>query len=120
MFSILFYVRSGALAWRLRDLIVGHCVKVVIAKSDLDPSPVAIDPGCIRPVGFDDDEMLLPHTGESASVYQDLLEYFAYPEWVPAPDVFGDLYDASQMFEDECVPTATEVNSWGAIKGLYR
>jgi hypothetical protein len=47
-------------------------------------------------------------------------DYFAFPEWVPAPDVFGDLYDASQMFEDECVPTATEDASWGAIKALYR
>jgi hypothetical protein len=47
-------------------------------------------------------------------------EYFSYPEWTPAPDVFGALYDASQMFEDECVPTATENASWGAIKGLYR
>jgi hypothetical protein len=47
-------------------------------------------------------------------------DYFAFPEWVPAPDVFGDLYDASQMFEDECVPTAVEDASWGSIKGLYR
>lgn len=27
--------------------------------------------------------------------------YFAYPVWVPAPDVFGDLFDASQEFDDE-------------------
>jgi hypothetical protein len=47
-------------------------------------------------------------------------EYFAYPEWVPAPDVFGDLYDASQMFEDEYLPTATEDASWGAVKALFR
>jgi hypothetical protein len=47
-------------------------------------------------------------------------EYFAYPEWVPAPDVFGDLYDASQMIEDECIPTATEDASWGAVKALFR
>jgi hypothetical protein len=47
-------------------------------------------------------------------------DYFAYPDWVPAPDVFGDMFDASQMFEDECIPTATENASWGAIKGLYR
>jgi hypothetical protein len=46
--------------------------------------------------------------------------YFAYPDWVPAADVFGAPYDASQMFEDVCVPTATETSSWGAIKGLYR
>ena len=47
-------------------------------------------------------------------------EYFAYPEWVPAPDVFGDLYDASVMIEDECIPTATENASWGAIKSMHR
>jgi hypothetical protein len=47
-------------------------------------------------------------------------DYFAFPEWVPAPDVFGDLYDASQMFEDEAYPTATEDVSWGAVKALYR
>ena len=46
--------------------------------------------------------------------------YFGYPDWVPASDVFGDLFDASQMFEDVCNPTATEDASWGAIKGLYR
>ena len=46
-------------------------------------------------------------------------EYFAFPEWVPAPDVFGDLYDASQMFEDD-QPTPVERTSWGAVKALYR
>jgi hypothetical protein len=46
--------------------------------------------------------------------------FFAYPDWVPAQDVFGEGYDASQMFEDVCVPTATHEASWGAIKGLYR
>jgi hypothetical protein len=30
------------------------------------------------------------------------------------------VYDASQMFEDECAPTAVENASWGAVKGLYR
>jgi len=47
-------------------------------------------------------------------------EYFAYPYWVPAPDVFGDLYDASQMFEDVCEATPIEKTSWGRVKGLYR
>ena len=46
--------------------------------------------------------------------------FFGYPDWVPAADVFGELYEASQMFEDECIPTATNEASWGAIKGLYR
>jgi hypothetical protein len=46
-------------------------------------------------------------------------EYFSYPDWVSAPDVFGDEYDASQMFEDECEATATETSSWGNVKGLF-
>lgn len=47
-------------------------------------------------------------------------EYFAYPTWVPAAQVFGEVYDASQMFEDEDNPTATVLTSWGAVKELYR
>lgn len=46
--------------------------------------------------------------------------YFAYPDWVSCTDVFGDLYDASQMFEDVCEATPTERASWGRVKGLYR
>ncbi len=32
--------------------------------------------------------------------------YFGYPDWVPAGDVFGAPYDASQMFETQCFPTS--------------
>jgi hypothetical protein len=47
--------------------------------------------------------------------------FFAFPDWVPAVDVFGVSFDCSQEFTciDNC-GTATETNSWGAIKGLYR
>jgi len=45
--------------------------------------------------------------------------YFSYPEWVTASDIF-EPWDASQMFEDVCEPTAVENASWGAVKGLYR
>jgi hypothetical protein len=47
-------------------------------------------------------------------------EYFSYPEWVRGPDVFGCECEGSQMFEDECVPTATETTSWGRVRLLYR
>jgi hypothetical protein len=47
-------------------------------------------------------------------------EYFSYPEWVAASEVFGGYpYDASQMIEDECEATAIEETSWGAVKRLY-
>lgn len=44
--------------------------------------------------------------------------FFAYPNWTPAQDVFGALYEASQEFE--CGVTANSETTWGAIKGLYR
>lgn len=46
--------------------------------------------------------------------------YFGYPEWVYCTEIFGDPYDASQMFEDECDATATESTSWGAVRSLFR
>ena len=46
--------------------------------------------------------------------------YLAYPDWVPAIDVFGVPFDASQMFVGvECGGVGTEETSWGAIKGLH-
>ena len=44
--------------------------------------------------------------------------YFAFPDWVPAMDVFGYVYDASQRMEDDCGVPIVET-TWGSIKGLY-
>jgi hypothetical protein len=48
--------------------------------------------------------------------------YFSYPDWTPAGGLVGAPWDAA--FEvtcaDEDCGVATETNSWGAIKGLYR
>jgi hypothetical protein len=44
--------------------------------------------------------------------------YFAFPDWLPAIDVFGQPYDASQRMEDDCA-TAVETTTWGSIKSLY-
>ena len=45
--------------------------------------------------------------------------FFAFPDWLPAIDVFGAPCDASQRFDDECDPTATEEATWGSINSLY-
>lgn len=78
--SLLIHIKSGALAWKLHDLILGEALDIYVASSDLDPTPTRLDAGSIQRVGFADDELLLPRTPETASVYQDLLEFFAYPE----------------------------------------
>jgi len=46
--------------------------------------------------------------------------FFGVPDWVVAAEFPGDVYDASQMFEDVCQATAAENASWGTVKGLYR
>ncbi|ACH40041.1 type VI secretion system protein TssF [Citrifermentans bemidjiense Bem] len=42
--------------------------------------PVAMTKNCIRPMGFDEQEMLLPFPRQSFKGYRLLLEYFAFPE----------------------------------------
>lgn len=42
--------------------------------------PLALPKNCIRPVGFDEEEMLLPFPRQSFKGYRLLLEYFAFPE----------------------------------------
>ena len=47
-------------------------------------------------------------------------DYFSYPDWIPAVDVLGVPYDASQAFHNVYNPIPVEETSWGAIKTLYR
>ncbi|KAA0253315.1 MAG: type VI secretion system baseplate subunit TssF [Acidobacteria bacterium] len=44
------------------------------------PSPIRLDPSCVKPVGFERDEGLLPYTDRSFMGYRLLQEYFAFPE----------------------------------------
>ena len=47
-------------------------------------------------------------------------EYFSCPDWVSGPDFAGCECESSQMFEDECAPTASKRAGWGAVRLLYR
>lgn len=87
---------------------------------------LALDPNLYW-FGVNMEHVFPPQWGRVAAIMVQLCDsvfksaYFAYPDWVPAIDVFGAPFDASQMFEDdECGGVATEESSWGAIKGLYR
>ncbi|MFT7287922.1 MAG: type VI secretion system protein ImpG [Halieaceae bacterium] len=80
MDEIVLNLRPGTAAWRLYDLLYAHCVSIVIATSDLDPSPTMLSPKHLKAMGFQSEESILPDLGDSASDYQQLLEYFSYPE----------------------------------------
>src|SRR5262249_52801906 len=46
--------------YRLYELLFNHTLGVALASSATDPAPVLLDPECLRPVGFERDEGLLP------------------------------------------------------------
>jgi type VI secretion system protein ImpG len=66
----------------LYELLFVHAVKVqlrsrpVVAKTE----PVALGADCIRPVGFEDDQGLLPYSDRSFLGYRLLQEYFHFPQ----------------------------------------
>jgi len=64
----------------LYELLLSNCINVVLADSDDDTNPIYIGNDCIREVGFDDNEGLLPYPASSFTGYRLLTEYFVFPE----------------------------------------
>ena len=74
------HIKPDQHAWKLYDLLYKDCVKIVVATSDLDPSPSTLKPECLKPSGFSSGERILPNIGETESHYQLLGEYFSYAD----------------------------------------
>jgi type VI secretion system protein ImpG len=70
------------LAFTLYELLCNNCVRILVR----DPTPgskrqpIVLPPGVLRPVGFGEDEGLLPYPGRSFFAYRLLQEYFTFPE----------------------------------------
>jgi len=64
----------------LYEMLNKDCLNVVLAKSETDTKPVFLGKDAIQPVGFSEDEGLLPYPAASFIGYRLLTEYFAYPE----------------------------------------
>ncbi|HEX3881023.1 MAG TPA: type VI secretion system baseplate subunit TssF [Stellaceae bacterium] len=67
-------------AFKLYELILNHTISVALADSPQDRDPVILGPDAIQPVGFGEDEWLLPYPPSSFVGYRVLTEYFAFPE----------------------------------------
>jgi type VI secretion system protein ImpG len=64
----------------LYELLSEGCVEVQL-RDPKDPKRlIVLDPGCIRMVGFEPNESLLPYDRRSTDGYRLLQEYFAFPE----------------------------------------
>jgi len=81
---------EGSMVHILYELLCSKLTGVVVR----DPgnpklAPVTLPPSCIRPVGFGDDEGMLPYPRRSFTGYRLLQEYFAMPEKFLFIDVTG-------------------------------
>ncbi len=79
--SLQFYLKGQSQhVFPLYELLFNHTRAVALAESPRDPRPVWLGPECIRPVGFERDQGMLPYGNRSFPGYRLLTEYFAFPQ----------------------------------------
>jgi type VI secretion system protein ImpG len=66
--------------FRLYELILNDAIEVAIASAKEDTAPSVLDAGCLRPVGFDPEDGLLPYSARSFVGYRLLTEFFVFAE----------------------------------------
>lgn len=65
----------------LYEVIANSCTRVLLRDlSRPGSAAVVLEPQCIRPTGFDEQDAMLPYTRRSFSGYRLLQEYFCFPE----------------------------------------
>ena len=75
----LFFSGEDDVAFRLHELTCATCVGMV-GRAALSERPLWLGgPQSVRPLGFDDEEALLPYGSRSFQGYRLLQEYFAFP-----------------------------------------
>ncbi len=75
----LFVHGADELPSRILEQVLAHCVAVVAQPPDGSWREV-LPADRVEPLGFDEDQALLPHVDRSFSGYRLLHEYFAFPE----------------------------------------
>ena len=81
--ALRFYLNGEApLAYALYELLLNHTYEVRCRAAGAKPGekPVVLPPGCLRPVGFEKDEGLLPYPPQALLGYRLLHEYFTFPQ----------------------------------------
>lgn len=84
MDELVFYLDgTGETPSRIYELLLAHTSTIVVRSLDQEGKvrrEVVLDKSCLQPVGFEDDESMLPLTDVSFKGYRLLQEYFAFPE----------------------------------------
>lgn len=95
---IRFFLRGPSQhSFPLYDLLLNKTMKIALARSDHDDKPIFINKDCITPVGFEEDEGLLPYPKNSFIGYRLLTEYFVFPEKF----LFLDFGDFSELIPED-------------------
>ncbi len=69
------------IAYRLHELLAGHVLGVLVQPAARGSGRwEALDADTVEPVGFDDDQALMPPTLQGFAGYRLLQEYFAFPQ----------------------------------------
>ncbi len=76
-------------AAQLLEAVLTQTIEVVICGQDSTAAAAVLGPECIRAVGFDPDEAVLPHNPRSFPGYRLLTEYFVLPQKFLFFDVSG-------------------------------
>jgi len=85
-----FYIKGqGQHTYPLYDLLLKDCLDVVITTSKGDLNPKFLGKSALKPVGFDEDEGLLPYPAASFLGYRLITEFFAFPEKFLFMDIEG-------------------------------
>ena len=88
--SLRFFLRGLAQhVYPLYELLLNDCVRVVVAGGESDSEPTLLPPDCIRAVGFEPGESLLPSPDTAFPGYRLLTEFFVFPEKFLFIDVTG-------------------------------
>ncbi len=81
--SLRFYLNGEpALVHTLYELLCNNCVSIVLRdpRPKFRQRPIELVADALKPVGFEEDEGMLPYSERSFGAYRILQEYFAFPE----------------------------------------
>jgi type VI secretion system protein ImpG len=71
------------------EMLFNNVLGVAMAESPADREPAFLRPNCLRQVGFERDEGILPYPARSFLGYRLLTEYFAFPQKFLFFDITG-------------------------------
>ncbi|MGD0838100.1 MAG: type VI secretion system baseplate subunit TssF [Polyangia bacterium] len=75
----LFLLGNDEIAFRIYELMLGHTLALVVRPGGSAAGSEVVTDNPVRPMGFEDEEALLPYGPRSFQGYRLLQEYFAFP-----------------------------------------